>query len=601
MPSQDGTNLYCRELGIEPPHLASFVGRGDVPLLRLLILTLLEHGGPLSLSAAAERLEALGVLAPTGDLTLSLQKAWHGLPPIVKEADDRMGLDLRDLRLKFMLIEMRLLPPLAIAPPPDGREARDPNSPLTLEEVAAALKTGSRSQLSGARIVAAVLDATGGHPLTLDGINRQIAELESDVRLTRQSIDYGMRRSTSVVVVDESGGLTLNPDDAVVTAMRAAIRGLAAPVLRHRARQRLGEEARDRFRRELAQDRKEAEALRRAVLHACIVDGTPVAVTVLDASEHTLQTVTGAQLADLDQRLADFDVIAAPDVRTLLASLRVETGRLRLVDLARHPRTVQLNRAGRKLTLTTARLIGWSTGLGRAAPDPRRLARLAHDGVTGKLLRRLESEAKALFAFYRYGVAHRGLRVHWGFLDEIVPVEWAEDGDRYIGGIFAEALDQRRAVDVVTRSAPGWEDPWSRAWRVEVVACERGHVTVSDGIMSQTFWLGDVQAVRFVASPQRAAQAPTGLVVPKPDVLRQCINWLISEMGYELMEDRTWQSPEIEEEIGVPEEAEAQAVVTPETFRGVVSLGDFQRRVRAVIERARQEATRRWGRGGPGA
>ena len=63
-----------------------------ITLFQLLVVALLEHDGALTMPEIAARLAALGVQARTGDLAYSLSKAWHGLSPVRREADQRMRL-----------------------------------------------------------------------------------------------------------------------------------------------------------------------------------------------------------------------------------------------------------------------------------------------------------------------------------------------------------------------------------------------------------------------------------------------------------------------------------------------------------------------------
>lgn len=56
-------------------------------------------------------------------------------------------------------------------------------------------------------------------------------------------------------------------------------------------------------------------------------------------------------------------------------------------------------------------------------------------GNRPKLERRLESDLKSLAAYYRYGILHGGVRLRWGFLDEMVPVDWSQPGDACAYGI----------------------------------------------------------------------------------------------------------------------------------------------------------------------
>ena len=170
--------------------------------------------------------------------------------------------------------------------------------------------------------------------------------------------------------------------------------------------------------------------------------------------------------------------------------------RWRLVDLRPPQKTRQLNRAGRKLTLTPELLISGSTGISRPLGDPAKIAEyLAGDHRT-RLRRRLESDVKSLLAFYNHGVLHRRVRLRWGFLDEDLGVDWAEPGDLSLHDILEECRDSGRLADIVAGSSPGWNAPWSRAIRVKVVSFDYTTITVESGETS-AIYRDEVQAIRL--------------------------------------------------------------------------------------------------------
>jgi hypothetical protein len=131
------TNRYCERLAIPRPAVEHFIGRHDTSLLQLIVLALLEHGGPLSMEEIADRLLDAGVRAPSGDMVRSLHKAWHGLPPVIKEPDGTMGLDLESWELKHLAWELgRETIPAADAPPaPPAAEMPGDDVPLREVEV----------------------------------------------------------------------------------------------------------------------------------------------------------------------------------------------------------------------------------------------------------------------------------------------------------------------------------------------------------------------------------------------------------------------------------------------------------------------------------
>jgi hypothetical protein len=105
---------------------------------------------------------------------------------------------------------------------------------------------------------------------------------------------------------------------------------------------------------------------------------------------------------------------------------------------------------------------------------------------------------KALYAFYCYGILHRGVRLRWGFLDEVLGVDWVLPGDLHLYDILNRARQAGAPVDIVVGAAPGWADPWSRARRVEVVQIEPWVVTVRQGTERVPIDRREIQAVRMV-------------------------------------------------------------------------------------------------------
>jgi hypothetical protein len=123
-------------------------------------------------------------------------------------------------------------------------------------------------------------------------------------------------------------------------------------------------------------------------------------------------------------------------------------------------------------------LISGSTGISRPLADPTKIAEyLAGDQQT-RLRRRLESDVKSLLAFYTYGILHRQVRLRWGFLDEHLPVDWALPGDPSLHSILEQCRESGELVEIVLGSAPGWNEPWSRAIRTRILDFDFMTVTV---------------------------------------------------------------------------------------------------------------------------
>jgi hypothetical protein len=161
-------------------------------------------------------------------------------------------------------------------------------------------------------------------------------------------------------------------------------------------------------------------------------DGPPAAVVLLDVEAREITTFVGAEVARVPTRLRKYHVLIGLHLRETMRRLALPSDDWRLCDLKPPQKTRQLNRSG------------------------------------GKLRRRLEADAKALYAFYHYGALQNLVRLRWGFLDEHLGVEWRLPGELSLYEILDRARNSGIPVEVVVGSAPGWADPWARARRGRV-------------------------------------------------------------------------------------------------------------------------------------
>jgi hypothetical protein len=234
---------------------------------------------------------------------------------------------------------------------------------------------------------------------------------------------------------------------------------------------------RKRIEREHAAHADQLAAMRRVLVHAYPA-ARPEAVTVLDVAERTIETFVGAEMACVGDRLADYEVIGAVGVRPLLRALRVDPGERRLAELGPPQKTLQLNRRGRTLAITTTLLVQGSCGIGRPFGDARTLRAHLDSGAHTKFRRRLEADAKSLYALYQYGRLHGVVRLRWGYLDEMLPAPWVHRDEPTLHTLMREAYARGVALEVVVGSAPGWEDPWSRVLLAHVAVDSWGTPSV---------------------------------------------------------------------------------------------------------------------------
>ncbi len=492
---------YCDRLDLPAPRLEEFVGKRDVKLFDLMVVALLEQGAPLSSELLAARLTAAGAEAATGDMAYSLKKAWHGMEPVYCDAEGRWGLNLSSSELQYRLGRLGLrgarTGPVLAQPDPAPEPVPD-DVPLTEAELRWAFADRSLYSISLLRQVAAVLDAAG-KPMDMADLNAYLSGLSRwRLAITEESI-RGWR--TPCVQRDADGRLWLDRTAAEVAAMRRAVRKLAAPGrlrdMRDERWKRHAEERQVVLARERQQARQTAAEMRRALLHVFPAKGAATAAVLLDIGSRVIETVLGDRLHELPARLEAFDLVAALRVRETLQAVGVHgADRFRLVDLKPPQKTRRLNRQGRTLTISPELLITSTTGTSRPLGDPAKMAAYLAAGDSAKLTRRLESDVKALFAFYQYGVMHRCVRLRWGFLNEVLPVDWAVPGDPSLYDALREYQATNQRVDIVWGSAPGWSDPWSRARRVNIVSFDAGLLIVeSDGVQWQIPHY-DIQAVR---------------------------------------------------------------------------------------------------------
>ncbi len=447
-------------LGLAPFTLDGFYPSRDPSLFHWMVLVLVEAGAPMTMEAIVRRLTDLDVEANTGDLAYSLRKAWHGLKPVYQESSGLFGLELADWHVGHIVRESGIVKaPDHVAPPEP--KIPGPDDPVTVEEMEALCEGGISSSFSNLRTTAGLLEALGCG-LTIDEANAWIGE-RLKYGLFRLRL-IGVRGWRSDLVTMEGEKLVLNGRSLDLPAMRRAIHACVHPRLIRKAQQL--EWARGEADREAAravEGLRQAEVAakqRRAIIHLVPASVEPAAGVILDVEARTVTTFTSLEDLRGATCLAGFDAVIGLDVRNALLALGVDPGPFRLVDLAPPQKTRKINKSGRKLTIDTDLLMKGSVGMSMGDPD--RIARYLQEGDHRHLRARLESDAKSLYAYYMYGRLHGHVRLRWGFLDDSLAVEWRLPGEDSLHEILSQAERDRREVEVVVGSAPGWEEPWSR-------------------------------------------------------------------------------------------------------------------------------------------
>lgn len=460
---------WCQTLGIERPTLEAVANHREANTFSLLLIALLERGGPMTLSEVAARFEEAGIAGRSKAL-VSLQRCKPGRPPVYREGD-LYHLDPHDDELDLWVFRLGLRPPRVVRAAPSVPQAAPvlgPDVALTPDELDEAWKDASLSSWSAQRLALAVLDAHGG-PLLPAEVVAAVARRTRWHRLSEDAAKF-WRRGSAVLVLDDGRWAVAGEAAETVRQTRIALRERLALVRRYAAMRpdpAAVEAARAEWERKRAAHGAELARMSRALLVA-FPRIRPRAAALLDVGQHTIATFVDEQLDDLRARLATYEVLGGVDIRALLRALDFEPGERRLAELGPPQKTRQLNRRGRTLKITTALLVQGSCGIGQPFGDEDKLAGYLARGETTKLRRRLEADAKSLHALYEYGRLHGAVRLRWGFLDERIPAPWVHRDEVTLYALKKSALAMGVPLEVVVGSAPGWSDPWSRSRRAHV-------------------------------------------------------------------------------------------------------------------------------------
>jgi len=497
------SNTYCEILGIRAPRVEDAKSSRDANYYSLLLVALLERGEPMTLEEAAARLAAAGVAATPGHALASLKHCKPARAPIYRDGD-RYALDPHDDEVSFWLFRLGLRPP-RVAPLTVVRSAPDPlpspDHQLTVANLSEAWHDGVPNTWSAQRVAVAVLDAHGA-AMSPAEVLAFVGARSQWTLLRAESAQYW--RSGAAVRVRDDGRWELDREHSAVRSAREAVRERIT-VSRRWAGIRPDPAAIEANRRRIERER-EAHAdqlarMRRVLIHA-FPPARPEALVLIDVEGHEITTFVGDQIVRAIDRLAGYEIIGAVGVRALLRTLNVDPGERRLAELGPPQKTRQLNHRGRTLTITSTLLVQGSCGISRPFGDERTLRDYLRDGANTKLRRRLEADAKSLFALYQYGRLHGCVRLRWGFLDEMLPAPWVHRDESTLYNLLKDAHQRGLPLEVVVGSAPGWTDPWSRAQRA-YVATDAWH-TPSLLADEQGYEIprAEVQMARFLDGPR---------------------------------------------------------------------------------------------------
>jgi len=465
-------NPYCEALGIRVPDLDAVRDHPEASPYTLLLVALLERGSPMTLPEVAERF-ARANIAPADAALSSLKRCRPARPPVYRDGDS-YALDPYDRDLELWAFRLGLRPgrgvPLTAEATGRAKPAPlpGPHVPLAVAELDEAWREASLNSWSSQRVAMCVLDAHQAPMAPAEVV--AFVDARTEWHPLREA-DERWGRPSPIRALDD-GRWALEPGHPWLLSARKAVRDRLALVRRWvatrpdqtllEANRRASEERRAKHGAELAR-------LRRVVVRA-FPPRAPRVVVLVDVGARELTTHTAEELSRARERLNDFDVIAAVDVRPLLRALAYDPGLRRLAELGPPQKTMKLNRRGRTLRITTEMLVRGSCGIARPFGEEKSLRRYLSEGQTTKLHRRLEADAKALFALYQYGRLHGTVRLRWGFLDELIPAPWVHRDEETLYGLKMRAHELGAVLDVVVGSAAGWKDPWARARRCRVLS-----------------------------------------------------------------------------------------------------------------------------------
>ncbi len=461
-------NPYCEALGIKVPNLEKARESRDANYYSLLIVVLLERGQPVTLAEVAQRFEEAGVAPATGALA-SLKRCKPGRPPIYRDGD-LYALDPYDAQADLWAFRLGLRPPKAAAlrvVRPDPGPLPSVDAPLSLAHLDEAWRDGIPGYSSAQSLALSVLDAHG-KPMSPGDVVSFVAARSQWTRLSVDSARYWGRGAA--VRVRDDGLWQLDPRHEALRSARQAVRERIETARRWahmRTDPAVAAANRKHFERKREAHAEELARMRRVLLHAFPAK-QPKALVLVDVAQREVTSFVGDEIAVAVEKLAGYDIIAAIDVRSLLRALDFDPGERRLGELGPTQKTRTLNKRGRTLEITTSLLTQGSCRVSHPFGDEKRLREYLKKDKLTKLRRRLESDAKSLYALYQYGRLHGSVRLSWGLLDEHLPAPWVHRDEVKLYNLKDRAYERGVPLEVVVGSAPGWGDPWSRSQRAYV-------------------------------------------------------------------------------------------------------------------------------------
>ncbi len=413
--------------------------------IRLQAFAVLSERGPLRLEELATELEQRGGFLRCG--LESLRKALNRGPYRTNlQGEVALDPDHRDFWYDEVRVKEKLSPalPKPVAPPLS-------EAPITAAELE---RYDPPPALSQRKRLMLCLDAFG--PLELRALPEPALRFlggEPDVKRSLAGRDLPLALEGSCLV-SQQHYLWRELRLEVRAALRAATeREIEREALRARRQERQEQEE---------QTRAAFVSARRCLIRV-LADGDELAGSILHLNEMSFQDFQPKDRDHLLRSLDGLDVVIGLEPRALYEQLGLDPGSRKFVDLTPPFKERKLNRAGRRVHFGVSQAIAMTVSSSQPLGDLQKLAAYREQGQWGKFFRRTQSDVKSLYQYYRYGVEHNSVRLRWGFLDELVGVNWNLGEEPGIYEILRCAHEQGTSVDVVLGGTPGFEDRFSRA------------------------------------------------------------------------------------------------------------------------------------------
>jgi hypothetical protein len=338
-------NAWCEALGVDVPDVAAVAAGqspfGRVRLSELVVVALVENGGPMTDAEVLDRLRAAGVASAHGDLAKSLKRSVASAHAVLlRDHVGRLTLDLKSDDLDLMLFTLGLREPQRRSSPPPPLPPSDVE-PLTRQELEAGYAGYIPASEPKVRFVLAALDAERG-PLPLAEVAaRYVTCGGAEGRFTAADLKSLARRND--VVVD--GEMLRLADDADLAAVRAAVRKRAARTF-EAARMKASHEdwKRDNAVRVRA-EREQALRWRRAAFVAAPTPEEPTSIEAFDFVRGARVSFGAGELDAFARWIETFDVVVGVRPRLTLGVVGVDVQRFaRIVDLLPTKKTLTIDR-----------------------------------------------------------------------------------------------------------------------------------------------------------------------------------------------------------------------------------------------------------------